>query len=147
MSLLEKFQAYAEDFEVAYASDDWSVLDRHFTEDAVYETIAMEPFSNRSEGRGAVKDYFKAMTAGFDRRFDTRAVEVLEGPKESDGKVWFRWAATYTRAGAPALRMEGEETLVFEQGRIRRLEDRIPDATALVTAAYMAEHGSKLKPL
>jgi len=147
MSLLEKFMAYAAAFEQAYATDDWSALDPHFTEDAVYETIASGPFSNRTEGREAVKVFFKMLIASFDRRFDTRAVEVIDGPTERSDRVWFRWAATYTRAGLPALRMEGEETVVFADDRIKYLVDRIPDATTEATARYMAEHDARLKPI
>ena len=39
MSILERFNAYAEAFEVAYANDDFSVLEPFFTEGAVYETL------------------------------------------------------------------------------------------------------------
>jgi hypothetical protein len=83
---------------------------------------------------------------GLDRRFDSRAVEALEGPLEKDGGVWMRWAATYTLAGAPDFRLEGEERAVFAGDRIRRLEDSITDAEAGRAGAYLAQHGAKLKP-
>jgi ketosteroid isomerase-like protein len=146
MSLLNAFGAYAEAFERAFASDDWSRLDAHFTEDAVYETLAAAPFANRTAGREAVKAHLRASVNGLDRRFDTRTLELLDGPAESGDRVWMRWAAVYTRAGAPDLRLEGEETAVFEGERIKRLEDRIPDAAVQRTLAYMTAHGSKLKP-
>lgn len=147
MTLLERFMAYAAAFEDAYASDDWSKLDPHFTDDAVYETIAAPPFGNRTEGRLALQEFFKVLVDGFDRRFDTRSVEILEGPVERGNTVWFRWAGTYTRAGVPALRIEGEETATFEGERIKRLEDRMPAATTDHGVRYLAEHGAKLKPL
>jgi len=147
MNLVERFQAYADAFEQAYASDDWSALDPYFTDDAVYETIAEPPFGNRIQGREVLKAHFQAMVGGFDRRFDSRTVEVVGQPVERDGSVWFRWIATYTLAGAPALRMDGEETLLFEGNRIQRLEDRIPSTSAAQTLQYMAEHADKLKPV
>jgi hypothetical protein len=147
MSIVDRFNAYAAAFEDAYASDDWSKLDPFFTEDAVYETFADPPFGGLIEGREAIRANFQQICAGFDRRFDSRAVEFLTPPVDRGGKVWFRWAAIYTLAGLPALRMEGEETAVFEGDRIRRLEDRMPAATVQSTQAYLAEHGAKLKPL
>jgi ketosteroid isomerase-like protein len=146
MDIVQRFLGYAAAFEKAYETDDWSHLDPFFTEDAVYETLADPPFGNRNEGLEAVKAGFKQAVAGFDRRFDSRAVEMVEGPIERDGNVWFRWVATYTLAGAPPLRMQGEETAVFAGDRIRRLEDRISAAEGQQVMAYMAEHGGKLKP-
>ena len=146
MSLLNAFAAYAEAFERAFAGDDWSVLDAHFTEDAVYETISAPPFANRTAGREAVKAHLRGSVNGLDRRFDTRTLELLEGPTESADRVWMRWAAVYTRSGAPDLRMEGEETAVFEGTRIKRLEDRIPAEGAQKVLGYLAAHEAKLKP-
>ena len=37
---LERFGQYAAAFEQAFESDDWSVLEPYFTEDAVYESSA-----------------------------------------------------------------------------------------------------------
>jgi ketosteroid isomerase-like protein len=146
MSIIDRFTAYAAAFEDAYASDDWSKIEPFFTTDAVYETVADPPFGNRNEGRAAVTAYFKQICDSFDRRFDSRTVDVVEGPTERDGAVWFRWLATYTLSGAPPLRMEGEETVVFEGDRIRRLEDRVSAATSGQTLAYLAAHADKLKP-
>ena len=145
MSLVQRFMAYADAFEAAYASDDWSKLDPYFTADAVYETIADAPFGNRAEGRERVKAYFKEMVDNLDRRFASRRVDFIEGPTERSGKIWFRWAATYTLADAPPLRLEGEETAEFEGDRIRRLEDRMATAATQQTMQYMVEHGAKLK--
>jgi hypothetical protein len=146
MDITQRFLGYAAAFEVAYTTDDWSHLDPFFTADAVYETLAEPPLGNRSEGIEVVKAAFKQALAGFDRRFDSRAVEMVEGPIERNGTVWFRWIATYTLAGAPPLRMHGEETAVFTGDRIQRLEDRISAAEGQQVLAYLAQHGSKLKP-
>ena len=147
MGMIDRYVAYATAFEEAYASDDWSKLEPFFTEDAVYEFIAPAPLGGKYEGRAAVLAQFKSSVNGLDRRFDSRAVEALEGPLEKDGGVWMRWAATYTLGGAPDCRMEGEERAVFAGDRIRRLEDRITDAEAGRAGAYLAQHGAKLKPV
>jgi ketosteroid isomerase-like protein len=145
MSIIDRFLRYAAAFEDAFVSDDWKKVGPFFTVDAVYETFADPPFGGRVEGRAALMAAFKQVLDAFDRRFDTRAVEMLEGPVERDGDVWFRWAATYTLAGAPPLRIEGEETVRFEGDLIRRLEDRWPSADAQRALAYFAAHGGKLK--
>ena len=146
MSPLQDFMAYAAAFEQAFSTDDWSVLDRHFTEDASYEVISSPPFASRSQGLAALKEHLRGSVNGLDRRFDTRAIEFLEGPRESADRVWFRWAAVYARAGLPDLRVEGEETVVFRGNRICVLEDHIPADSAERVMAYFGAHDARLKP-
>ena len=146
MDITQRFLGYVAAFEMAYETDDWSHLDQFFTQDAVYETLADPPFGNRSEGLEGIKAGFKQAVAGFDRRFDSRAVEMVEGPIERNGTVWFRWVATYSLAGAPPLRMHGEETAIFVGDRIHRLEDRISAADGQQVLAYLGQYGGKLKP-
>jgi len=143
MDPIARFVSYAAAFEDAYASDDWSRLDPYFTENAVYEPLAA--FGGPITGRAAVKAGFKMMCDSFDKRFASRSVEVLEGPADRNGVLWFEWAATYTLAGAPPLRMIGEELVTFTGDRISHLEDRMSEEEAGKIAAYIAEHGDKLK--
>ena len=145
MGQIERYVAYATAFEEAYASDDWSKLEPFFIEDAVYEFIAPAPFGGKYEGRAAVLAQFKNSVNGLDRRFNSRKVEVLEGPVEKNGSVWIRWAAIYTLTGAPDCRMEGEERAVFTHDRISRLEDSLTASEAGRIGAYFAQHGAKLK--
>lgn len=144
MSRVGHVLSYAIAFEGAYYTDDWSKLDPFFTDDAVYQPLGA--FGGPIEGREALKSAFKMMVNSFDRRFASRAVEVVEGPTERDGSVWFRWAGTYTIPGAPALRMIGEETVVFAGDRICRLEDRMSDEETKKVQTYLVTHGAKLKP-
>ena len=74
MSHLERFAAYAAAFEKAYASDDWSLVEPFFTEDAVYEVPLDPPIGGRFEGRPAILAYFKDVTARFDRHFASREI-------------------------------------------------------------------------
>ena len=147
MGMLDRYLAYAAAFEEAYASDDWSKIEPYFTEDVVYAFIAPAPFGGEYKGRAAVLTQFQNSVNDLDRRFDSRKVEVLEGPTEKDGSVWMRWAALYTLAGAPDCRMEGEERAVFTGDRISRLEDSMSDAEAGRVGAYFAQYGAKLKPV
>jgi ketosteroid isomerase-like protein len=144
MSRIGQVLSYAIAFEGAYFTDDWSRIDPFFTDDAVYQPLGA--FGGPIEGRDALKAAFKMMVNGFDRRFASRAVEVVEGPTERDEAVWFRWAATYTLPDAPTLRMIGEETVVFAGDRICRLEDRMSDEETKKVQAFLATHGAKLKP-
>ena len=147
MGIVERFGAYAEAFEQAYASDDWSVLEQYFTEDAVYNFIAAPPLGGRHEGRATILRDFQSAVNGFDRCFASRRIELIEGPLEKDGDVWMKWAAIYTLDGAPECRMEGEERAVFEGDRISLLEDSVTDAEGQRLGAYMEAHGDKLKPV
>jgi len=142
-----RFSQYAEAFEVAFGDDNWSALEPFFTEEAVYETIAEGPFAARHERRDAVLKAFRQSVDSFDRRFDRRRAEIGEGPEEREGAVWMRWRVTYQVAGAPDFVLEGEERAWFDGRKISRLEDRIvSDATRNNVLAFMAEHGSKLRP-
>ena len=114
MGMVERFLEYAQAFEDAYGSDDWSLLEPYFTEDAVYDFIAGPPLGARHESRATILSDFRTAVNGFDRRFTSRRVDLIEGPIEKNGEVWMRWLATYTLDGAPDCRLEGEE-----RGRLR----------------------------
>lgn len=144
MSLIPHFARYAAAFEEAYASDDWSIVEPFFTEDAVYEVTLRPPMGGRFEGREAILAYFKRVLDGFDRRFASREVALVEGPRESEGSVWLRGSARYTAEGVPDLSFELEETAWFDGERIRRLEDRYAASEVERMQAYAARHGDAL---
>lgn len=147
MSLLEKFARYAEDFEKALESEDWSIVEPHFEPDAVYEIIGEPPLAGLHQGNAAIVAHFQNSVDAFDRSFDSRSLEMLEGPEERDSGVWMRWRATYGVAGAPDFALEGEEAVWFEGDLIIRLEDRYPPGAAATMLRYLSEHGSKLHPV
>ncbi len=144
MSLVQRFGEYAAAFEKAFETEDWSLIEPYFTEDAVYETLADPPFGGRQEGRRTVVDFLKRSVDGFDRKFGSRELETLEGPEERDGAVWLRWRATYRTEGLPDLAMDGEETAFYEGDLISRLEDRFTSESTKRTTEYLATHGAKL---
>ena len=145
MSSTDRFFAYAAAFEKAFTSDDWSVVEPFFTEDAVYEVQLDPPMGGRFEGRAAILSYFKEVVDRFDRRFETREPALLEGPREQDDSVWIRGRATYRSAGVPDFVLELEEIAYFEGDQICRLEDRYEPAMKEQIASYMAAHGAKLR--
>ena len=144
MSISARFAAYAEAFEQSYASDDWSLVEPFFTEDATYEIGLPSPLGGTIAGRPAILEYFKQALDRFDRRFESRELAITDGPHESDDRIRFRGTATYRAAGVPEIVLELEETAIFEGDRICRLEDRYEPAMVEQLMSYMAEHGAKL---
>ena len=119
------FAKYAAAFEGAYITDDWSKVREFFAEDAVYDVEAGPPFGGSWKGRDAIVDHLIASVNEFDRTYDERLLEALDGPELRDGAVYIRWAVTYKKKDAPDLRVEGEERAWIEGGRITRLKDNM----------------------
>lgn len=145
MSSIPRFAAYAAAFEKSYASDDWSHVEPFFAQNAVYEVLgAGPPLGGRFEGRDAILAYFRSILDGFDRRFATREIGIVEGPRDQGDSVWLRGWAAYTAPGLPELRFELEESATFDGDRIVRLEDRYTAQEVERIEAYLREHGAKL---
>jgi hypothetical protein len=147
VDLIARFQEYADAFEVVFESDDWSLLEPYFTDDTVYEIHAAPPFGARTEGREAVFTALKASLDSVDRRFDTRDLEITEGPELRDGDVWFRWRVRYGRAGTPGMVIEGTETAHYEGDRIALLEDTFTEKSQAGVLEFLGAYGNQLKPL
>lgn len=141
---IANFAAYAAAFEKAFESDDWSVVEPFFTEDAVYEVSAAPPFGGRFEGREAVLAFFKEILDRLDRRFDSREIELLEGPRENGNEVWVKGAAIYRSEGVPELRLVLEETLRFDGKRISYLTDQYEPEMERAFMEYLKTHGERL---
>jgi hypothetical protein len=144
MSALQRFVAYAAAFEKAYASDDWSVVEPFFTEDAVYDAGLPGLLAGRIAGRDSILAYFRDVLDRFDRRFASRRVELVEGPRVDGDRVWLRGRAIYTAEGAPDLAFELEETARFSGDRIRLLEDAYAPAEKERLAAYLRQYGARI---
>jgi len=144
MSKIPRFAAYAAAFEKSVASDDWSHVAPFFTEDAVYDIPAAPPLGGRIEGRAAILTWFKDILDRFDRRFESRKLALLEGPKETGDAVWIRGTATYRAKGVPEFVLELEETVTFDGDRIRLLEDHYEPAMQKAVAEYLQAYGGKL---
>lgn len=143
-SAIPHFARYAAAFERSYASDDWSHVEPFFTEDAVYDALLPEPLGGHFAGRDAILAYFRRVLDGFDRRFATREVGLVAGPRDLDGAVWLRGRARYTAPGVPDLEFELEETAWFARERIHRLEDRYDAPTLRALEEYVRAYGKTL---
>ena len=144
MSKIGRFAAYAAAFEKSFASDDWSPVEPFFTESAVYFVDLDPPMGGVFEGRKAILAYFKQVLDRFDRRFASREIALLEGPKGEGDSVWIRGSATYRAPGLPALVLELKEVVRFEGERIHRLEDHYEPAMKKEISEYLSAHGAKL---
>jgi hypothetical protein len=144
VSKIPRFAAYAAAFEKSFADDDWSHVEPFFTEDAVYHIPVAPPLGGHIEGRAAILAWFEEILDRFDRRFASRELKLLEGPKETADAVWIRGSATYRAPGVPELVLELEETVTFEGDRICRLEDRYEPAMEKAVAEYLAAYGERL---
>ena len=139
MSILDRYQAYADAFEESFEDDDWSHIEPYFTEDAVYEGDPED-----AHGRDAVLAKLKAGVDNFDRKMDSRTPN-FDSPTVDGDTLRMTWSVTYTKAGAPDLVISGVETATFEGDRIARLRDDFdPDATKAM-GEWMAAHGALLQ--
>ena len=138
MNIEGRYQAYAEAFEQSYADNDWSRIEQYFTQDAVYEG---DPDAS---GRDAVLAKLKTGVDNFDRRMDSRAPD-FEPPTVEGDTLTMKWSVSYTKAGAPDLRISGVETAVFEGDRIALLRDTFDPEAQKAMGEWMAQHGALLQ--
>lgn len=144
MSDIPQFIAYAAAFEKAFETDDWSALEPFFDVEAIYEIGLPLLGAERCTGRDEILVWFRDVLDRFDRRFASRTLEVLEGPKEENGRVWIRGSATYRAEGIPDFVLLLEETIRFEAGRIVHLQDRYTDEMAVQTQRFVDKYGANL---
>lgn len=141
MSTLDRYNEYFDAFEDAYDSDDWSVVETFFTEDAVYEVAGSPALAGTTEGRAAVMARFKAGLDNLDRKFPVkRRIEVLEGVEEKKGYVKVPGRVHYEIPGSPTLLLRMEEEAWFRGDRIERLVDTIPEAEANKLASHVTKY-------
>jgi len=138
MGILERYLAYARDFEETYADDDWSRIEPYFTSGAVYEG---DP---AAKGRAAVLAKLKSGIDNFDRRMDSRTPDFQKPTVEGD-TLRMTWRVTYTKAGLPDLVISGVETAVLEGDRIALLRDDFTPEGQRAMTDWMTKHGASLR--
>ena len=139
MDTLQRFLAYAGDFEKTLADDDWSRLTQYFNDDAVYEVKAPS-FGCKLEGPKAIFAGIKKSLDGFDRRFAERRPEITEPPAEAGDTVSVGWAVTYVKPGAPPFHLRGRSTARYRGERIAHLIDEYPDGMAAEAETWLGAH-------
>jgi hypothetical protein len=142
------FLAYARDFEIAYATDQWSLVERHFAPNAVHRALGEGPLACDDRGRDAVIAGLRRSVETVDRRFDARIPEIVDGPTRRDDGLWMRWRLSFRRAGLPPLELEGEHVAVFgADGKIARIDETLLDGADRRAAEYLARHDAALRPI
>ena len=137
MSILERFQSYADAFEATYADDDWSRLIQFFTEDAIYS--ADPP----AHGRAAVLAKLEAGVSAFDRKMDARIPDT-DALKVDGDTVELTWSVTYRLNGAPDLTLFGTQLAAFEGNRIARLDGEMDPEARRAMGEWLAQYGNRL---
>jgi hypothetical protein len=140
MSIAEQFYAYAGDFEKTYRDDDWSRLNPYFAEDAVYE-VDGAAIGCRIEGRDAIFRGIKKSLDGFDRKFDRRDIEVLDGPDVDGDELRLSWAVTYEKEGWTPYVLRGRSMARYRDGKLVHLRDEYDPSIADEMVAWQRDNG------
>ncbi len=147
MSNLARFLAYARAFEIAQATDDFSVIEPFFAPDACHRVDAAGPLRADDRDRDSAVAGLRASVHAVDRRFDVRIPEVLEGPVVRDDGIWMRFGLTLRRGGLPDLALEGEHLVAYDDdGRITRIDEKMLGGCDEAARAYLERPDAALRP-
>lgn len=139
------FMQYAAAFEETFKDDDWSRLRPYFTEDAVYEVEA-EGFPATLRGPAAIFRGMKKSLDGFDRRFDTRTIAIVDPPVFEGDTMRVGWEVTYGARGKAPYVLPGRTTARFRDGKIASLTDHYDASVGPAAAQWMQENGMVVDP-
>ena len=145
MDVMTTFMAYAKEFETTYVDDDWQRLERFFAADAVYE-VKNVSYACRLEGTEAIFAGIKKSLDHFDRRMNTRKIDVTAPPSLEGETLSVTWAVTYTRGSAPPIRISATTTGTVRDGRIVCLCDTYDTGQEEVLRAWLDEYAPDLDP-
>ena len=121
MSIIDKFESFATDFELTVQDDDWSRLEKYFAKDATYLNAGSP--DPKCEGREAILGYLKKDVSNYDRLLDSRTLVALTLPVTEGNRLSRRWQCIYALAETPDLVVEGEARYVFEGDLIKEIEE------------------------
>ena len=145
MDILERFLAYAGDFERTLLDDDWTRLAPYFADDAVYEVDGGDR-RWRMEGATAILAGLRKSLDGFDRRFDSRDAVPNGPPTIGADTLRLDWTVTYHKAGVPDFVLAGKSAARYRDGRIVELRDAFAPGTVEAMAAWHERTGIALDP-
>lgn len=122
MDYIQRFLAYAQDFEKTYKDDDWQRLRQHFADDAVYE-VKNSPVACRLEGCDAILKGIRKSLDGFDRKFTVRRIEVRAAPELLENGVAVAWAGIYEKEGVGSVTITARTEARYDGDRILYMTD------------------------
>ena len=145
MGTLERFLAYAADFEKTLADDEWSRLRQYFDEKAVYR-VESERFGCELIGPDAIFAGMKKSLDGFDRLFPAREIAMTKAPEVEGDELRVSWAVTYHKDDLPDFVLRGESMARLRDDRIELLVDSYDAPAEAEMADWMRETGVDLDP-
>lgn len=145
MPTLESFLRYAADFEQTLADDDWTRLECHFADDAVYR-VEGAGFDCQLEGPQAIFAGMKRSLDGFDRAFAAREIALRGEPEVEGDELRAEWTVTYHGEGWPDFVLRGRSFARLRDGRIALLVDSYDENVASEFADWSRETGVRLDP-
>jgi len=122
MDTMTLFLEYAGEFEKSYEDDDWSRLHEYLQPDASYEIVSSR-YGCKLVGPEAIFKGVKKSLDGFDRRFDSRRIEVKDDMQKTDDEFSISWIAHYEKEGLEPLQLHGHSKVVYQDGKIKALTD------------------------
>lgn len=142
MSIVDRFNSFASDFEDCVKDDDWARLKKYFVDDATYENVGgPDP---KAEGRDAIIEFLNNDVERFDRRFDSRKLEGLTEPSATGSHLSRKWRCTFKLQGAPDLVTEGEASYEFDGELIRAIEEKVTASSRRDFIQWMQKYGAGL---
>lgn len=145
MSTMETFLAYANDFEKTYKDDDWTRLRKYFADDAVYEVKA-QSFGCRLQGPDAIFQGIKKSLDGFDRRFESRALQITSAPEVDGDEIRIGWEVSYTLRDLPPYLLSGRSMARLQEGKIVYLSDAYEPSVEAAAQAWQQANGVSFDP-
>ncbi len=145
--IIERHDAWINDFEATVADDRWDRLEPWLTEDVRY-IVAGTPFGCSLNGRKAVLDGLARSIRNFDRQFDRRVWTAVGTRSLPPNGVTARIWVTYEKAGLPPLGVPATSQWFYDDGRITTMVDLYEEDIAEMAVAYqwLAAHGAGLDP-
>ena len=145
MTTLDKFLNYANAFEETYEDDHWQRLEQYFTADATY-TIVAEHYGCVLRGPAAILAGMKRSLDNFDRRFDSRGIQVGDDLAVNDNQLSVSWIAHYQKAGMPDYRLHGHTSAELAGDRIINLVDSFTADSEAALAQWIEQTGFVVDP-
>ncbi len=139
MDILTHFLAYAGDFEKSFIDDDWTRVEKYFTDDAVYEVKGIG-LDCRLVGPKAIFKGIKKSLDGFDRRFDSRKIDITSAPVVEGDTMRVGWLVTYAKAGLEPFPLRGRSEARYRDGKIAYLGDSYDAAMAKEAGEWQAKN-------
>lgn len=103
-------------------------------------------FGCRLQGPKAIFEGLEKSLDGFDRRMDSRQIEITGEPKLEGNDLSLPWAVTYTLGDAPPYRLEASSKGTVENGRITYLCDIYSPEQEKKLGAWLKEHAPDIDP-